>query len=89
MQLIVFFIAIILLNLAFLKKISSYKAIIYFSGGISIAASICFQILGYIAMGYLDPFFIMATIIQIMVGFVIGLIVNFIVFKVFRSGSEQ
>lgn len=89
MQLIVFFGAIILLNLAFAKKISSIKSIVYVSGGISIVASICFQLLGYFVMSYLDPFILIATSIQIVAAFMIGFIVNFILLKLFRSGERQ
>ena len=88
MQIIIFLIIVVILNLALSKKVKSYSNIIYFSAGISISASICFQILGYVIMGYLDPFVLIAITIQIIIAFIIGFVVNSIVFKLKQKKED-
>lgn len=88
MQLIIYFIIVILLNLFLCKKIKTYLNAIYLSATISIITSILFQIIAYFSMGYLDPFFIIATIVQISIAFVAGFLANFIVLTIKKRQSE-
>ena len=81
MPIIIFFIVIVVLNLAFSKKAKSLTNAAYISGIVSILTSICFQVLAYIFMGYLDPFFLIAFVVQSIIAFVVGFVINALILK--------
>jgi len=81
MQILFFCIIVIMLNLAFYKKITSYKNVFLIPAYIGIFSAIAFQILNYIEIGFLDPFFIIAASVQFFLSFLSGTIVCFLILK--------
>jgi hypothetical protein len=82
MQIIILFIVVMILNISFYKKIKAFSHTIYCAALISIISTVIFQVLAYIFIGYLDPFFILAMSIQIVISFLIGFIINFAIYYI-------
>ena len=55
----------------------------------AITVSVLFQIIGYLVVGYLDPFFIVATIGGGVVAWIIALVVGIPVFYVKRTKERS
>ncbi|MCX5896338.1 MAG: hypothetical protein NTZ51_10980 [Proteobacteria bacterium] len=85
MPLIIFFIFIILLNLLLNKKVRDVLSSFKISFLISVVCTAIFQVLAYIQLGYLDPFFIIAVIVQLISAFIAGGIINLIFLKIKKA----
>jgi hypothetical protein len=81
MQIIFFCIIVVILNLAFYKKITSYKNMFLIPSCIGLFLATIFQILNYFEIGFLDPFFIIAASVQFFLSFLFGTIVCFFILK--------
>jgi hypothetical protein len=89
MPLIFFFIFIILLNLLLNKKTRNILSSFKISFLISVVCTAIFQVLAYLQLGYLDPFFIIAVIVQLISAFIAGGIINFIFLKIKKANDGK
>ncbi len=81
MAVFVFFLAVILANIFLYKKHQEWYQVMILCFLVSFIFSIFFQILVFFFQGHLDPFFLIAFIIQVVSSFALGVCVHF----VFRS----
>jgi hypothetical protein len=82
MHIVIYYIVVTLSSLSLYRKVGSFSDVFRLSLIISFAFPITFQLLAYYFMGYLDPFFFFALIIQIATTFPLSFVIFIIILKI-------
>lgn len=90
MQIVIYFIFVIIVTIYYHKKIVRFVDVLYRSFLISSISTLIYQLSAYIVLGYIDKFIIIAVIVQFSTTLLLTFIIYLVVFlkrKGHRSGE--
>ena len=76
-------------SISVMWKVHSRRAILLRAVTVAVLLCLLYQVLAYLDLGYLDPFFLIATVIQITLGFIISYAVGEVLLRIRRLRAKD